>query len=294
MTKLGPYEVHPFADKFLLIEGEAFDKLVADIKQNGLQNPITVNQDQTILIDGRNRYRACIEAGVKPKLNVLGSHYTEERILNLIVSENVHRRHLNAGQLAVIAMEYEQAFAKAKKESEIARRSKFPLDKKDNSGVTTAELRESQPNMSELSGTAAAQAAKIVGASERYVQLAKAVNRDAPELIEKVQKGEISLDAADKQRKKIVQGHTPETKKETKQDSGKITKKESDRILKEQTSSLEDWTFKLESLGMSSIFERRSYTGLHESITIDDRQKWSERLRKSRTAISRAIKELED
>jgi len=44
-------------------------------------------------------------------------------------------------------------------------------------------------------------AAKVVGASGRAVQQAKAVQRDAPDLAEKVRRGEMALDAADRERK---------------------------------------------------------------------------------------------
>ena len=58
-------EFHPIADLFPLLKGEVLHKLVADIQQNGLLEPLLVDAERRI-IDGRNRYLACLEAGVEP------------------------------------------------------------------------------------------------------------------------------------------------------------------------------------------------------------------------------------
>jgi len=48
-----------------LLEGEAFDELVADIRQHGLLEPIVLRDGR--ILDGRNRYHACQEAGAELK-----------------------------------------------------------------------------------------------------------------------------------------------------------------------------------------------------------------------------------
>ena len=144
MTKLGPYEVHPFADKFPLIEGEEFEELVADIKEHGLREPILLSSDGQVLIDGRNRYRACEAADSTPRLKRLEGHYTEAMILDLIISANVERRHLDAGQRALLALDYEAAHAEVIKAAEVQRKLATPSNQHTaNSSATVADLPQS-------------------------------------------------------------------------------------------------------------------------------------------------------
>ncbi|MGV9226436.1 DUF5131 family protein [Streptomyces albogriseolus] len=205
MTTLGPYTVHPFADAFPLIEGEEFEDLVSDIKRNGLRDPIVLSPDKTVLIDGRNRYRACEAAGADPVFETLPERYTEAMILDLIVSKNLARRQLNAGQKALMALEYERYYAESVKATESARKLANPSNQHvTQSSATMADL-PSQDEwiepMAREERTSRERAAKVVGASGRAVQQAKAVARDAPDLAEKVRSGEIALDRADRERK---------------------------------------------------------------------------------------------
>ena len=94
------YDIHPVAALFPLIEGEAFAALVADIKANGLLEPIEF-QGNTI-IDGRNRLRACEAAGVVPQYHELPKTVDP---VTYILQRNIHRRHLTTAQRAAIAAE---------------------------------------------------------------------------------------------------------------------------------------------------------------------------------------------
>ena len=95
---MGKLEFHPLADIFPLMEGEEFDALVADIKANGLRESIKLYEG--MILDGRNRYRACLAAGVYL------SHHPIDDMLDVcnetpaayVISANIHRRHLTAEQ----------------------------------------------------------------------------------------------------------------------------------------------------------------------------------------------------
>jgi ParB-like chromosome segregation protein Spo0J len=76
--------------------------LVADIRDYGQRHPLIVD-DNGVILDGRHRYRACKELGLEPSLKVFTG--TEAEKVALIVSENIHRRHLTTEQRAAIAAE---------------------------------------------------------------------------------------------------------------------------------------------------------------------------------------------
>jgi ParB-like chromosome segregation protein Spo0J len=78
------------------MEGEEFEALVADIKKHGLRVPITTigEGDDKKLLDGRNRERACIAAGIPP----LYTPFQGDDPVAFVISANIHRRHLPAKQ----------------------------------------------------------------------------------------------------------------------------------------------------------------------------------------------------
>src|SRR5262249_35799110 len=84
---------HPLADVFPLTEGEAFEQLVEDIRDHGLREPIVLFEGK--ILDGRNRYQACIEAGVAIKTRAF-DQAVEGSAEAFVISTNVHRRHLTS------------------------------------------------------------------------------------------------------------------------------------------------------------------------------------------------------
>jgi ParB-like chromosome segregation protein Spo0J len=74
-----------------LLVGAEFNKFVADVKaNNGLHEPITLYQDK--VLDGRNRYRACLNAKVEPRYEQFEGD--DAAALAFVISKNIRRRHL--------------------------------------------------------------------------------------------------------------------------------------------------------------------------------------------------------
>jgi ParB-like chromosome segregation protein Spo0J len=93
------YPVHAAADLFPLMSGEELHVLGEDMLVNGQREAIVLYRGQ--ILDGRNRYRACILKGIEPR-------FREERpadVFAFVASANLHRRHLDASQRAMIAAE---------------------------------------------------------------------------------------------------------------------------------------------------------------------------------------------
>lgn len=96
-----PVEIHDAANLFPMMSAEEFRGLVEDIRENGQLEPVVFWKDQ--LIDGRNRWKACQELGI----DVLTSEVDDETDpLKWVVSHNLHRRHLNESQRAMVATKY--------------------------------------------------------------------------------------------------------------------------------------------------------------------------------------------
>jgi hypothetical protein len=156
------FNLHPLATIFPPITGAEFEAFADDIAANGLRNPI-VMLDGGIL-DGRNRAHACHLRGV-PLRTV---EYDGDDPLAFILSENLHRRHMNEAQRSLIA-------------AKLATRS------------------AGNPGTDDKVAPTRAQAAALLNVTEGNVEHARrVVKRGVPELVEKVERGEIKTRTAAK------------------------------------------------------------------------------------------------
>ncbi|GAB3391929.1 ParB/RepB/Spo0J family partition protein [Azotobacter armeniacus] len=160
-------EFHPFSNLFPLLQGEDFTNLAKDIELHGQREPIILFEGR--ILDGRNRYRACLELGREPDTRP----FEGANALEFVLSLNLHRRQLTIAQRAVIAAEL--------------------------SALREREAKVSAPGeASHDSAMGIEQAARLLGISPRSVSSASRVVREgAPELVEAVRTGKVSVSGAE-------------------------------------------------------------------------------------------------
>lgn len=158
-------KAHEYASIFPMLPDAELQQLAADIKLNGLNNPI-ITLDGMIL-DGRNRFAACKIAGLRPRFD----EYQGDDPLAYVFSQNFTRRQLNESQRGIIGARYATL--------------EHGGDFKTPAGVlkTVTQSIES--------------AAERVGVGTSTIDRAKAViNKGIPELVAAVESGEVSVSAA--------------------------------------------------------------------------------------------------
>ena len=167
---------HEYAKLFPMASESTLVEMAADIKQRGLLNPIILLDNQ--ILDGRNRYQACLMACVEPDF----VDYEGTDPLADVLSWNLHRRQLSPSQLAMVALACKPMFEKLAKERQAT-----------STGGIKPQLVENLPQAEIKSRD---QAAAAVGVSGRLVQDAEYIAKHSPELAEQVKAGEKTVNAA--------------------------------------------------------------------------------------------------
>lgn len=101
-------DVHPAAELFPLMVGAEYEALVEDIRANGQREPGKTVDGK--LIDGRNRERACADAGIE--FVTVPVDLNGDDPVAYVVSLNVRRRNLNASQRAIAAAQASELFTR--------------------------------------------------------------------------------------------------------------------------------------------------------------------------------------
>lgn len=198
---------HPIADIWPMMDQAQLQDLADDIKKNGQLQFIWLYEG--MILDGRNRYAACQLAGVQPKTK----DYTGDEPTAFAVSLNDKRRHMNKGSLAAVAVEllpFFEADAKkrqVRKPAVISVQEKFPEQIyggiNDQKSVVEKIPQQNSKPMFDDGRKARDDAAKAVGVNERYIQDAKKIKQEAPEVFEKLKAGKISVQDAKREVAKI-------------------------------------------------------------------------------------------
>jgi hypothetical protein len=169
---LSEYDFHPICEAFPWLPEDELVGLADDIEKHGLREAITRYQGQ--ILDGRNRLAACLMSGVKPRF--VDWRDKDGSPVALVISNNIARRHLTASQRAVIANDMLPLLEKEAKERQ---REGARLAKK---GATLS-----------ITGKASEFAAEAVAVNPRYVEQCKSIQGQAPELIESIRHGTLTI-----------------------------------------------------------------------------------------------------
>lgn len=177
------HAVHPVARIFPPMAEDAFRGLVEDVRANDLREAGWLFQGQ--IIDGVHRARACAESGRAMRWNEWTGDAGE--LVKFVLSLNLHRRHLNESQRAMVA-------------------------------ARIATLGDGNPHFKAKNATspigevavAAPEAAKAMSVSIQSVTRARKVrDRGIPELATAVDRGDVSVAAASR-----VAEHEPDVQRE--------------------------------------------------------------------------------
>ena len=174
MENIREYSVHPLALLFPPLSPEQYEALVASII--GLLDPIIVWQGQ--IIDGLHRQRACREAGVQPRYELLDD---DADPVQYVIAKNGTRRDMDESQRAVVAHELSQWSAPGRP-------------------------RENDKNCSDVNSFTQVQAAQALRVGRTMVSYARRVLSDdgpaVPELRQAVKEWRITVSDAAKVAKK--------------------------------------------------------------------------------------------
>jgi ParB-like chromosome segregation protein Spo0J len=174
-------QFHPAANIFPLMTEADFDGLVEDIRKHGLREPIGLLHGK--IIDGRNRYRACLQASVEPDYAAVETDDPVAYVLSL----NLHRRHLTPSQVAMVGGRARDLYDEAAKERQKEHGHTAPGKTRNTGGnVTTSDSSKARDAVG-----------KAVGVSGSLIDRAtKVLKEGTPELIQAVDSGNMSVSRA--------------------------------------------------------------------------------------------------
>lgn len=160
--------LHPAADSIPEMPADEYEAFLADVRENGIRQPIETDPGTTTVLDGRTRLKAALEAGLSEVQVVDAPLGKDESPVLYMKRAALLRRHLTSGDRAILAAEI----------------ASLQICKNGSAREKTA-LRE--------------KAAAAAGLSPRTVASAGTVlEKGTPEEVEAVKKGEVAPSRAEK------------------------------------------------------------------------------------------------
>lgn len=173
------YEFHEIANIFPLLEGDQFQAFVADIKENGQREPARIYQGK--ILDGRNRYRACVELGIKCK----AENVEPDDPIAYVLSLNRFRRHLSHSQWAMIGDRARDLYDQQAKERQKLSKGRGKKGVNDSTHLLEGKSRD--------------HAGAAVGISGPSIDAARTVRQQGiPELVSAVEQDRVNVRTAAK------------------------------------------------------------------------------------------------
>jgi ParB-like chromosome segregation protein Spo0J len=158
---------HQYANLFPMMSEAEMDALIKDMQDNGYDKTSPITTYQGAILDGRNRYRAAAEASVKPVF----VEYMGDDPLAFVLSHNLHRRHLNETQRAGVAAKL--------------------------ANMEVGQPKKYSPNLENK--VTVPRAAEMLNVGKSTVATYRAVAAAMPELVEKMDSGEMTAHEASKE-----------------------------------------------------------------------------------------------
>ncbi len=179
---LAPWKIHVVTELFPPMTKEDYSRLKEDIRKNGQRVPILLWNG--MVVDGLNRLMVCRELKIKPvfqEWDGVGS------LVDLVVSMNMSRRHMNPSQMAMVIArirESERAESRARQLSALKKGQEKPSP----SGPNETDGKSDPLWRRKMEES---------GVSETSVKRASAVMRSSREMELSVMKGDLTVGKAE-------------------------------------------------------------------------------------------------
>ncbi len=197
-------EIHPFANLLPEASAEEYKLLEEDILRNGIQVPLVGYQGKCL--DGRNRLRVAVAHPPTSVTMIDGDFNSDDEARAYVFSMNVARRHLTASQKAAVFARFMNASRALESEPDVAD-SFLPAAEFDDAPepepVKPTRARSSKgerkSNAERNADKATQKIAETVGVNRQYVHDAQKLAEQAPELLQQVADGDVSMPDAARQ-----------------------------------------------------------------------------------------------